>query len=291
MNESKAKAYANQAEGIIKKLNMRKMEGYYCANVDEAKEKLSELLNSNGTKKTVAYGGSMTIDDNDFKKVVTDDGHELIIREDYKTDEEIKECKAKTVNSDVFLMSTNAITLDGELVNIDGRCNRVSYMMYGPEEVIIIAGMNKVVSNVEDGLRVRGDIKDLVATDIKTLPYPGFPTDMQALFMSLLTTVEGTSAVIETVFENRFMHADELKKMGAEIDVTGKTATVTGLPGLHGASVRSTDLRAGAALVLAALIAEGETKLSDIYHIERGYENFIEKLNALGANIEKIEEE
>lgn len=153
MNESKAKAYANQAESIIMKLNMRKMEGYYCANVDEAKEKLSELLNINGTKKTVAYGGSMTIDDNDFKKVVTDGGHELIIREDYKTDEEIKECKARTINSDVFLMSTNAITLDGELVNIDGRCNRVSYMMYGPEEVIIIAGMNKVVSNVDDGIR------------------------------------------------------------------------------------------------------------------------------------------
>lgn len=143
--------YANQAATIIKKLNARKMEGYYCADVDSAKAKLVELLGDG--KKSVAYGGSMTLDENGFKDAVTAAGHELVIRENYKTPEEVKECKAKQVNADAFLMSTNAITLDGELVNIDGRGNRVSFMIYGPDSVIIVAGMNKVVANVEDGIR------------------------------------------------------------------------------------------------------------------------------------------
>lgn len=161
----KKEAYAKQAEGIIKKLNMRKMEGYYCEDVAAAKEKLAQLLENGSAKKTVSYGGSMTIDDNGFKDVVTSKGHELIIRENYKTDEELKECKAKIVTSDVFLMSTNAITLDGELINIDGRGNRVSFLIYGPEEVIVIAGMNKVVTDVEDGMkRVRN-----IATPANTI--------------------------------------------------------------------------------------------------------------------------
>lgn len=143
--------YKNQAETIIKKLNMRKMEGYYCENVEEAKAKLVELLGEG--KKSVAYGGSMTLDENGFKDAVTAAGHELVIRENYKTPEEVKECKAKQINADAFLMSTNAITIDGELVNIDGRGNRVSYLIYGPDSVIIVAGMNKVVANVEDGIR------------------------------------------------------------------------------------------------------------------------------------------
>lgn len=146
-------SYANQAQGIIKKLNARKMEGYYCDSTDEAKAKLLELLGRDDRKKTVSYGGSMTLDENGFKDAVRQAGHELIIRENYKTEEELKECKARIINSDAFLMSTNAITLDGELINIDGRGNRVSYLIYGPEEVIIVAGMNKVVSNVEDGIR------------------------------------------------------------------------------------------------------------------------------------------
>lgn len=161
--------YKNQAETIIKKLKNRKMEGFYCATVEEAKEKLKELLGEN--KKTVAYGGSMTIDENGFKETVTAAGHELIIRENYKTPEEIKECKTKQVNADTFLMSTNAITLDGELINIDGRGNRVSFMIYGPDEVIIIAGMNKVVPNVEDGIRrVRNEATppNCVRLDCKT---------------------------------------------------------------------------------------------------------------------------
>lgn len=143
--------YENQAATIIKKLNMRKMEGYYCKNVEEAKAKMLELLGNE--KKTVGYGGSMTLDENGFKDSVTAAGHELIIRENYKTPEEEKELKSKLTNADFFLMSTNAITLDGELVNIDGRGNRVSYLIYGPDNVIVIAGMNKVVSTVEDGYR------------------------------------------------------------------------------------------------------------------------------------------
>jgi len=149
-----------------------------------------------------------------------------------------------------------------------------------------------IVNDEVDGLRVRGDINELVATDIKTLPYPGFPTDMQALFMALLTTVDGTSNVVETVFENRFMHAAELSRMGANIRVDGRTAIVPGNKRpLVGASVISTDLRAGAALVLAGLVARGRTEVSEIYHIERGYENFMEKLNALGARITRIDDE
>jgi len=151
MANPKKTFYANQAASIIKGLNKRKMEGYYCEDVAAAKAKLAELLGEG--KKSVGYGGSMTLDENGFKDVVTSSGHELIIRENYKTPEEIKECKAKQVNADFFLLSTNAITLDGELVNIDARGNRVSFMIYGPENVIIIAGMNKVVANVEDGIR------------------------------------------------------------------------------------------------------------------------------------------
>lgn len=151
MNKSKVTFYENQANSIISKLKLRNMEGYYCSDVESARNKVLELLGT--ASKTVAYGGSMTIDDNGFKDVIVAAGHELIVRENYKTEAEIKECKAKTINADAFLMSTNAITLDGELINIDGRGNRVSYMIYGPDSVIIVAGMNKVVSNVEDGIR------------------------------------------------------------------------------------------------------------------------------------------
>ena len=148
-----------------------------------------------------------------------------------------------------------------------------------------------VVNDEVDGLRVRGDLRKLVATDIKTLPYPGFPTDMQAPFMALLTTVQGTSTVNETIFENRFMHAAELSRMGANIRVDGRNAYVPGdKRPLVGTSVMATDLRAGAALVLAGLVAEGRTEVADIYHIERGYENFKDKLNSLGAKITRVDD-
>lgn len=143
--------YANQAASIIKKLEARKMKGYYCATVQEAKDKVVELLGAGS--KSVAYGGSMTIDENGFKDSITAAGHKLIVRENYKTPEETKELKALQINADTFLMSTNAITLDGELVNIDGRGNRVCYLIYGPDEVIVVAGMNKVVANVDDAIR------------------------------------------------------------------------------------------------------------------------------------------
>lgn len=144
----------------------------------------------------------------------------------------------------------------------------------------------------EDGMRVRADEKNrkFVATDIKTLPYPGFPTDIQSPFMSYLTTVEGDSTVIETVFENRFMHVAELNRMGANIKTAGNRAFIPGDKVLEGAQVIATDLRAGAALVLAGLVAEGTTEISEIYHIERGYERFVEKFRTLGANIFKMEE-
>ncbi len=147
-----------------------------------------------------------------------------------------------------------------------------------------------IVEDTLEGIRVRGDIvKKLSPTSIKTLPYPGFPTDMQSPFMALLTTIEGKSEVFETVFENRFMHVEELRRMGADIELNGNKAIISGGKKLTGSQVISTDLRAGAAMVLAGLTAEGETEISEIYHIERGYSQFVEKLRGIGAYIERIE--
>ena len=147
-----------------------------------------------------------------------------------------------------------------------------------------------IVELMDEGLYVNGGMNPLVATDIKTLPYPGFPTDIQSPFMSFLTTVEGASTVIETVFENRFMHVKELNRMGANIKTQGSRATIQGGKQLEGARVIATDLRAGAAMVLAGLVATGTTEISDIYHVERGYEDFVEKFRSLGANILRIED-
>lgn len=131
----------------------------------------------------------------------------------------------------------------------------------------------------------------LKAIDVKTHPYPGFPTDMQSQMTSLMCKADGTSIVIETIFENRFMHVGELKRMGANIKIEGRSAVIEGKPNLMGAKVKATDLRAGAALILAGLAAEGVTEITDIEHIERGYVNIDEKLRALGAKIEKSDEE
>lgn len=127
------------------------------------------------------------------------------------------------------------------------------------------------------------------SADITTLPYPGFPTDLQAQFMALLTVAGGTSVVMETVFENRFMHVAELNRMGANIKIEGHSAVVQGSGNLQGAQVRATDLRAGAALIIAGLAAEGETEIHDIYHIDRGYVNIEEKLRGIGVNIRRVE--
>lgn len=131
----------------------------------------------------------------------------------------------------------------------------------------------------------------LKAVDVKTMPYPGFPTDMQAQMMAMLVVSEGRSRVTETVFENRFMHVVELNRMGANITTEGRSATLSGPVQLTGCQVRATDLRAGAAMILAGLVADGVTEIGDIYHIDRGYENIVQKLRALGADIERIEQQ
>ncbi|MDR1774127.1 MAG: UDP-N-acetylglucosamine 1-carboxyvinyltransferase [Clostridioides sp.] len=125
--------------------------------------------------------------------------------------------------------------------------------------------------------------------DVKTLPHPGFPTDVQAQFMAMLSIANGTGVVIETVFENRFMHVAEFNRMGANIKIDGRSAVVNGVEKLRGARVNATDLRAGAALILCGLVAEGETLIGDIYHILRGYVNIDKKIKALGGNIEFVE--
>jgi UDP-N-acetylglucosamine 1-carboxyvinyltransferase len=132
--------------------------------------------------------------------------------------------------------------------------------------------------------------KSLRPVDIKTMPYPGFPTDMQAQMMSLLCTVKGTSIITETIFENRFMHAQELKRMGSNIKIDGRSAVVEGVDMLTGSEVKATDLRAGAALILAGLAAEGETTIGDIYHVDRGYVDIENKLKGLGADINRIKD-
>lgn len=139
-----------------------------------------------------------------------------------------------------------------------------------------------------DGVRVKCN-RIPTAVDIKTMPYPGFPTDMQAQFMAMLTVAEGNGMVTETVFENRFMHVDELKRMGANIKIDGRTSLVRGVEKLTGCPVKATDLRAGAAMVLAGLVAEGETQISYIHHIDRGYDNLVAKLIGLGGNIVRID--
>jgi len=146
--------------------------------------------------------------------------------------------------------------------------------------------VNMQVKETAQGIRVfyEGDGQS-VASDIKTLPYPGFPTDRQAPFMSLLATASGTSVITESIFENRFMQVGELKSMGADIKIESRSAVVEGVPRLMGAQVRATDLRAGAALVLAALQAEGTTEIGDIFHIDRGYQGLDVQLNRLGASI------
>ncbi len=157
----------------------------------------------------------------------------------------------------------------------------------------VVAKLKEAGVTVEeeiDGIRVISTGKGIKAVDIKTLPYPGFPTDMQAQFMALTTIAEGTSTVTETVFENRFMHVAELRKMGAHIDIDNRQAIVEGMPRLHGAVVNATDLRAGAALVCAALTAEGRTEVGRLHHIDRGYDDFVGKLQRLGADIVRVDE-
>ncbi len=141
-----------------------------------------------------------------------------------------------------------------------------------------------IVEEYDDKIKVLSD-GNIKPVDIKTLPYPGFPTDMQAQFMAMLAIAEGTSIIHETIFENRFMHASELSRMGANVKIEGSSAILKGSSKLSGAKVKATDLRAGAALIIEGLIADGETEITEVYHIKRGYANIIEKLQNIGANI------
>lgn len=153
MDQSKEIFYENQANTIIKKMAARHIEGFYCHTMAEAEDKVLELIGEG--PKNVGYGGSMTIDETDLKERI-EKSHHLIRRENYKTKEEKKELNGLLINADTFLMSSNAVTLDGQLVNIDGMGSRLAFLIYGPEQVIVIAGMNKVVKTVEDALdRVR----------------------------------------------------------------------------------------------------------------------------------------
>jgi len=178
-------------------------------------------------------------------------------------------------------MLAPAIT-GGEVELLGGRMELVGAFC----ERLDAAGIE--VTETEGGLKVacRGD--RVQAVDVTTEPFPGFPTDLQAQMMALLCTAEGTSVLEEKIFENRFMHAPELMRMGARIDVHGGTARVTGVERLKGAPVMATDLRASVSLILAALAAEGETIVNRVYHLDRGYERVEEKLSAVGARIERI---
>jgi UDP-N-acetylglucosamine 1-carboxyvinyltransferase len=141
----------------------------------------------------------------------------------------------------------------------------------------------------ERSIQVKGT-SDIVSVDIKTLPYPGFPTDMQAQFMVLMSVAGGFSMISETIFENRFIHVSELKRMGADIKISGNTAMITGVPSLSGAPVMASDLRASASLILAGLAAKGTTEINRVYHLDRGYEKIEKKFSQLGAAIRRVKQ-
>jgi len=145
------------------------------------------------------------------------------------------------------------------------------------------------IAETDRGLRVARRNGRVKAVDVVTAPFPGFPTDLQAQMMALMCTAEGVSVLEEKIFENRFMHAPELGRMGARIDVQGGHATVTGVDRLRGAPVMATDLRASVSLILAGLAAEGETVVNRVYHLDRGYERVEEKLRACGAQIDRVQ--
>ncbi|WP_305970906.1 MULTISPECIES: UDP-N-acetylglucosamine 1-carboxyvinyltransferase [unclassified Mameliella] len=172
----------------------------------------------------------------------------------------------------------------GEVTCLGGKIELVEAFC----EKLDAAGIS--VEETEAGLKVARRNARVSAVDVTTEPFPGFPTDLQAQMMALLCTAEGVSVLEEKIFENRFMHAPELMRMGAQIDVHGGTATVTGVERLRGAPVMATDLRASVSLILAGLAAEGETMVNRVYHLDRGYENVEDKLSAVGARIERVAE-
>ena len=172
----------------------------------------------------------------------------------------------------------------GEVECLGGRIDLLAAFC----EKLDAAGIS--VTETKNGLKVARKNGLIHAVDVTTKPFPGFPTDLQAQMMALLCTAEGTSVLEEKIFENRFMHAPELVRMGADIEVHGGTATVKGVDRLKGAPVMATDLRASVSLILAGMAAEGETRVSRVYHLDRGYEHVVAKLSGVGANIERIKD-
>lgn len=191
---------------------------------------------------------------------------------------------ADRIETGTFIVAA-AIT-GGELEIVDCRPGHLTAVIAKLREVGVIIEETSPTS-----LHVQPGLAPLVARDVTTEPHPDFPTDMQAQYMALMTQAEGVSHITETIFENRFMHASELVRMGADIHITGNTATVRGKTKLNGAPVIASDLRASASLVLAGLCAEGETLIQRVYHIDRGYETIVRKLKAVGADIERIKDE
>ena len=183
------------------------------------------------------------------------------------------------IETGTYMMA--AAATDGELRLTGTRIDLVAAL------VRTLEGAGVEVSATPDGLKVRRRSRSLEGVDIMTEPYPGFPTDLQAQMMALMATAGGASMITETIFENRFMHVPELARMGANITVHGASALVRGVPRLMGAPVMATDLRASVSLVVAGLVAEGETVINRVYHLDRGYEKIEEKLAACGARIER----
>src|SRR6202022_783533 len=184
------------------------------------------------------------------------------------------------IETGTYMMA--AAATDGELRLTGTRIDLVAAL------VRTLEGAGVEVSATPDGLKVRRRSRSLEGVDIMTEPYPGFPTDLQAQMMALMATAGGASMITETIFENRFMHVPELARMGANITVHGASALVRGVPRLMGAPVMATDLRASVSLVVAGLVAEGETVINRVYHLDRGYEKIEEKLAACNARIERL---
>jgi UDP-N-acetylglucosamine 1-carboxyvinyltransferase len=188
---------------------------------------------------------------------------------------------ADRIEAGTFLCAVAAT--GGDVVARHGRIEHLEAVV----EKLRDAGVT--VSKVADGIRVQsGGARQLKAQSFRTTEYPGFPTDMQAQFMALNTVAQGTAKVTETIFENRFMHVNELVRLGGNVQIDGKVAVVEGVPVLSGATVMATDLRASASLVIAGLVAEGETLVDRIYHLDRGYDQMEAKLRGLGADIERV---
>lgn len=224
---------------------------------------LSNFLNSMGAK--VSGAGTDTIKVEGVKELMGTN-HQVI---------------PDRIEAGTYMVAAAATRGDLIIENVITEHVRSTIAKLQESGVKIIEGQNRV--------RVIGESLPK-SVDIKTLPYPGFPTDMQAQFMALMSIAPGTSIITETVFENRFMHVTELKRMGANIKIDGRSAVVEGVEKLTGAKVKATDLRAGAALIIASLAAEGTTEISDIQHIDRGYVDIVGKLNSVGANIQKVTE-